>query len=496
MKKKFFIAVFALLPSLLFFSPWKSYHGAFAEESKGNLDVCLENDPNNYAFSQIKDDFYATPQESYYENYAPHYIINNRDSIPNNTNIVKNVFLTGTVSYQCFDPNNFGQITSTPQVNYYEEIGQTNNNRGVVQNPKNWDYIATARIVMTFYNVHNNKTGGYDALSFIGTAFLEGPYLAVTAAHCTYGDVTVTTYKNIGNQTISDTTYEDNSFNPRFADKIEFYFGLNGSNEISEYYQYYAKADVAYIELDYALTCEMKRDWAAIELDRNMGSLIGGWYGKISNITTAGYSVTSYGYPGNSPIPDKMYEYSGIIIDNPDNVGFKIDYSIAAVGGQSGSPIFWENENGDKYVCGILSAINANGIQSGGPYFTNFIFNFLNQYFTSNYNGYSYPNLHFNTVQNNAGNYKIRIINDTSWIRFVEYNSKMCFYNDGINWQNLLNKVTITINPYSSVLVTISKNWFADAIVASYTYAGKRVITCANNVQNSQPSEHYNLINS
>ena len=52
---------------------------------------------------------------------------------------------------------------------------------------------------------------------FIGTGFLEGPDLLVTAGHCLYGDVT-----NSGD-------YEDHINNPRFADEIYYYPARNGN---------------------------------------------------------------------------------------------------------------------------------------------------------------------------------------------------------------------------------------------------------------------------
>lgn len=482
--KNIFLCLTSLIgASLCAFSLCNKFNAkpVYADINEGNgQEAYIVDDDNDENYSSfLGDEYKIFKQQSYYEQYEPHFLYNQRDTIPTNTNIVKNIHSGNNsgVYYESFDPSHFSQVTATPGNNSNNQETQIAVNRGQVLNPKDSEHCPTARMIAIFYNVYNSPTDGPYTVWGYGTAFLEGPYLAVTSGHCVYGDVS-----------------DDNIDNPRFADEIKFYFGLNGSSEISDNYSHFAKAQTSFIELDYALTRSHLRDWAAVELDRRVGDDIG-WYGKISNLTTVGATVTSYGYPGNANPSDTMFEYSGVIVDNPSGAGFKIDYSIISASGQSGSPIFWENENGVKFVCGVLSASNAANTQSGGPYFTTFIFNFLNRYFTYQSGSYSYPNLHFNTTQNNTGNYKIRITNDSSWIRSVQYNSKMCFYNDGINWQNLSDKVTITINPYSSVIVTIYKNWFADAIVASYVYQGKRCITCANNVQNSQPSEHYNLIN-
>ncbi len=482
-KKTIFLCLTSLISAFLYiFSIHNSSNAetVYADNKDNNQEAFNVNDIGDESYSSfLGDEYKIYKQKSHYEQYEPHYLYNGRDTIPANTNIVKNVHVgSGSGLYfESFDPSHFSQVTSSSGSNMGNQETQVVTNRGQVLNPKDSEHYPTARMIAFFYNVYDSSSNVPYTVVGTSTAFLEGPNLAVTSGHCLYGDVS-----------------NDGADNPRFADEIKFYFGLNGSSEISDNYLRFAKAQASYIELDYALTRSHLRDWAAVELDRRVGDDIG-WYGKISNLTTVGATVTSYGYPWNANPSDTMFEYSGVIVDNPSGVGFKIDYSILSVEGQSGSPVFWENENGVKFVCGVLSAGNAANTQSGGPYFTTFIYNFLDRYFTSQSGNYSYSNLHFNTTQNNTGNYKIKITNDSSWIRSVQYNSKMCFYNDGINWQNLSDKVTITINPYSSVIVTIYKNWFADAIVASYVYQGKRCITCANNVQNSQPSEHYNLIN-
>ena len=162
-----------------------------AEGNEKLVDDSAENSQSGKGFHQIQDDYYATPQESYYEEYEPHYIVGNRDSIPSNTNIVRKVFSSGSISYQCFDPNNFGQVMSTPQINYNEEQQQANHNRGVVQNPKNWDYIATARIVIPSYNewgVDSTESNYYNKPWESLASFIGGDKMnKVSAADVTAG---------------------------------------------------------------------------------------------------------------------------------------------------------------------------------------------------------------------------------------------------------------------------------------------------------------------
>lgn len=93
-------------------------------------------------------------------------------------------------------------------------------------------------MVMTYNNVLNKKTGKKVTLTYKGTDFLVGPNIVLSAGHCVYTDV-------------SKTNDLDNGiFDPWFPDKIEFYFGADGSKDVDKgsSYEWYAKANVAYIQ--------------------------------------------------------------------------------------------------------------------------------------------------------------------------------------------------------------------------------------------------------
>lgn len=199
-------------------------------------------------------------------------------------------------------------------------------NRTKVNDPKSSLYLPTAFILITYNNVYNQKTKSYDTRKFIGSAFLEGWNLAVTAGHCVYGDVT-----NSGD-------YEDNTDNPRFASKIEFFFGAESYAGIQKgsAYQYYAVAEEVSIESAYYIEPKFPQDWAAVKLDRNIGNKTG-WYGKIGNWYQDNASIYTCGYPGDKP-EGTMWEVSGKLVKKESD--FLYNFDLDVMGGQSGSPLF------------------------------------------------------------------------------------------------------------------------------------------------------------
>ncbi len=85
------------------------------------------------------------------------------------------------------------------------------------------------------------------------------------AGHCVYTDVSKTNDLDNG---ISD---------PWFPDKIEFYFGADGSEDVDKgsLYELYVKANVAYIQRKYYESTSFDYDWSVIQLDRNIGYELG-----------------------------------------------------------------------------------------------------------------------------------------------------------------------------------------------------------------------------
>lgn len=350
-------------------------------------------------------------------------------------------------------------------------------NRTKVNDPKSSLYLPTAFILITYNNVYNQKTKSYDTRKFIGSAFLEGWNLAVTAGHCVYGDVT------------DSGDYEDNTDNPRFASKIEFFFGAESYADIQKgsAYQYYAVAEEVSIESAYYIEPKFPQDWAAVKLDRNIGNKTW-WYGKIENWYQDNASIYTCGYPGDKP-EGTMWEVSGKLVKKESD--FLYNFDLDVMGGQSGSPLFKGSNNKSGYVCGI--ATFGSPEHNGGTIFSDLVYSFLNSFVTSDTSrDYAYEYLSLSSLGNSEHTWSIRVTNNTSKIIRCHYNKKMCFNNDAAAW-NLSNVDDIIIRPYGYQDIQISENWFATSVAVCYEYMNKKVITYADNLSNNGLREYHNL---
>lgn len=263
-------------------------------------------------------------------------------------------------------------VNNNLQISILTDTTDPNDNREIVSNPKVSPYLATGRTVSKYYNVKNNINGYYYTILSFGTGFLEGPNIMATAAHCTYGDVTV-------------GDYDDEKNNPRFPDIMEFYPGISGKDEAQTSYKFYCKAKTINITTSYFINRDADNDWAAVELDRNIGYSTG-WNGKISNWYSTSAKVYTYGYPGDKN--DTMWYAEGKI-KSKDNA-HRYTTNVYGVSGQSGSAYFMTNSKNETYVWGILthnySYDNWNTISgTSGVYINNFIFHYLNS-FVANHN--------------------------------------------------------------------------------------------------------------
>ena len=413
-------------------------------------------------------------------------------SSPNaNVNFVNYDMTSKSVSYETFDENNYWKRNSNVSNKVSSKITSENNvalateeissdKRTEITNPKRWPYLGTAKMIMTYYNLRDNETGNLCTVTYAGTAFLEAPNLAVTAAHCCYLDAT----------NVSEV--DDSLDNPRFPDKIEFYFGCDKESNINQgsSYNHYAKAKKISIEYSYYNSSNSQHDWAAIVLDRSIGNDFG-WYGKISNWYEYNHDIYSWGYPGDKP-EGTIWETKGHLLGSDE---FEYTYDLQTYGGQSGSPIFMENSSGDTYVCGIHTWHKNDDSASGGTRINSLIFGYLNSFVETAETGYTFQPLKLSVKGKSWNNWLINITNTSSHIRSVSYNTKMCNFSDARDWANLNDIETITINPYSTVTVNVAENWFATTIAVSYIYQLQRVITYADHLNiNGTLEEHTNTI--
>lgn len=219
---------------------------------------------------------------------------------------------------------------------------------------------------------------------------------------------------------------------------------------------------------------------AAVVLDRDIGYSTG-WYGKISNWYSVGYSIYSWGYPADKN-KGTLWKTTGKLISSTT---FKYRYDMDTYGGQSGSPIFMETSNGDVYVCGIHTSGNSTKGYNSGIRLNSLVYGYLNSFVESNNDSYNYDPLELGVSGKSGSKWSISITNNSSHIRTVSFNQKMCNFFDAKNWTNLSDVSSFTISPYKSTMVNISTNWFATSIAACYYYNNKQVITYANELNSS-----------
>lgn len=297
-----------------------------------------------------------------YENF-------NMDSYKNRNSSLSTV--DTTFGYSNANLNNFDYSDIEKSESYMPEdiqfaISPTSiigsDERTQILQTRDWPYRGIVKMYMTFNNVLNQRNGKYYNLLAVGTGFMEGPNLMVTAGHCGYSDVT------------NDGDFDDGISNPRFPDKIEVYAGLNGSSERSSSYIYYAEVSIINIQKQYFETTSTNYDWCAMQLDRDLGVQTG-YYGKISNWYKSDASVYSYGYPGDKPAT--MWETYGNFTGKTD---YKYKYNFDTVGGQSGSPVFMTADDGSVYVCGIHTSGGTS--ENYATRINSFIFHYLNSFVT------------------------------------------------------------------------------------------------------------------
>lgn len=330
-----------------------------------------------------------------------------------------------------------------------------------------------ALMVMTYNNVLNKKTGKKVTLTYKGTAFLVGPNIVLSAGHCVCTDVS------------KKNDLDNGIFDPCFPDKIEFYFGADGSKDVDKgsSYEWYAKANVAYIQRKYYESTSFDYDWSAIQLDRNIGYELG-WNGRIANFYKEGATIESYGYPGDKP--KTMWSSIGTMKNKTE---YKYITDLDSYKGQSGSPYFVSTSLANHFVCGI----HTSGYEdyNAGTIINDFIFSFLNTLFDS-----SLPDnyLGLRITKKDGLTWSLKVTNPLNQNLTVEYNSKMCFYEDAEEWKNLKDIKTIKLNKGSSCVIEIGSNWFATSVAVSYKINSIRYISYADNLNKDSKTMnlHYN----
>lgn len=414
--------------------------------------------------------FYKSIQQDEFIQTIDEKTTSERSAISPNTNFVNYDLSNQKLSFEFFDETEYAKRDSIPgntnaiSTSSISPSSITDRPLEQVVNAHQSPYLPTAKILMTYRNVYNYRNHRYYTHQYVGTAFLEGPNLAVSAGHCMYDDVT------------DSGDFQDNRFNPCFPDKVEFFFGCSNQNDFDSGsdYIYYAQGKTISLEYDYYLNTSWSHDWSAIVLDRNIGTQIG-WYGKISNYRTNGSSIYSWGYPTNQNV-GTLWKTEGTIHSSTE---YKLYYDLSTYGGQSGSPIFVDYSDGNTYVCGIhTNSFKSSDFQyNSGTMFNSLIFSYLNSFFIGGTSS-GMPEYYLDLATDDKSNAKkMQITNNTSHYRLVEYNTKLCMPDDARQWKNLKDIETISLKPYESKVVSISNNWFASAVAVSFCTEKYRYIT-------------------
>lgn len=350
----------------------------------------------------------------------------------------------------------------------------------IVQNAKISPYIKTAFLEAEYDDVPIADSHLTTEWCTWGTAFLVGPNLVLTAGHNVYRDVTTT------------GDVRDDEVNPRFPDKIKFYFGISNESEISESYPYYAEAEAINIEYSYYIEPNFDHDWALVELDRDIGDEIG-WNALVSNWYSETATVLTYGYPFDKDRAT-MWAERGTFSDMTEWRYYSDN--IDSYSGQSGSP-YQISVHGVPVVCGIhtFEYPSADPPVNGGTRITDFILSYVHSYsYPSGIGNYHYDYLELSVAGKSGSTWLIEITNTSPMGIEVEYNTKMCYWDDARNWTGLNDVAKINLKPYETKKVNISENWFATSIACSYIDNGHRVITCANNLSVAGLTSLTNLI--
>ncbi|MCR5332402.1 MAG: trypsin-like peptidase domain-containing protein [Bacilli bacterium] len=302
--------------------------------------------------------------------------IQNRGFNYSDANIVRHYLNSGENEYECFNPNYYLQKSSSINNtrDYHSHNSEDsfdylnnkivdrhligNDDRVIITNPSQQPYLPTAKIVSIFSSESGNIT-----VPMRGTGFMIGPNLLATAAHCVYDDYTVDEFDN-------------NIYDPEFATTVRIFCGISSNDVQNENYQYYAEATVINIQKSYHIGCWDDYDWAILELDRNLGNYTG-WYNITPNWYSYGEDLYSYGYP--SDLGDRnMCMAPGQMLGHST---YRYQYSIDTYGGQSGAPVFMEDNQGAPHVIAIHTM--GETIYNSGTIINTFIYEYIQSFFTS-----------------------------------------------------------------------------------------------------------------
>lgn len=243
--------------------------------------------------------------------------------------------------------------------NLSRAVTDTTTERTKVENTSQFPYRTIGCLRTTFLEIPYEN--GELNLGGIGTAFVQGPNIMVTAAHCIWSDVT-------------SGRYNDGVSNPRFPNEVYVEPATYKDSDKTQIYPYgQINVTRVYFPREYYETLSSNFDWAICVLEEDLGYQTG-WLGRTANYTLTDHDATVVGYPGE--LQGDMYTADGKILSTST---YRYEHNIETSSGQSGSPIIIVS-SGNTYICGIHTTgadPEYNVMYNGGTRFNSYIFDFL-----------------------------------------------------------------------------------------------------------------------
>ena len=329
----------------------RAFPGKPTAPSSSNI-VNYNLDTGSYTFEIFNENYYSkrgktttNRSASFYEVPMENQIVKSL-SLDENDDILSNTTLVAP-GYNSFINIQDNELVSDSKNSVSPRIIGSDDRYRII-NPRTYPYFLSGGVVGLF------NDGTYAE----GTGFLEGPNLLVTAGHCVYDD-------SVG-----------------FAEEVYYFPGLNGLAGLD--YDLLTRGVAISIDKSYYndSTENYNYDWAAVELETDIGYVTGGWHGKWGNWYVNNTDVRSHGYPTSKD--GQMWETAGKVTGKTGTV-YKTTLDIE--NGQSGSAMLvWDSQHQHELVAGIVThEVSTNNMPTyaGVTQFTSFIFHYLNSFVTS-----------------------------------------------------------------------------------------------------------------
>lgn len=222
------------------------------------------------------------------------------------------------------------------------EDADPDDDRQIVSNPTLSPYYAIVQLKMEFSNGE----------TFVGTGFMISEDTLLTAAHCLYSE--------------NEKTLRTN--------RVTVYAGRNGSS-----YTTTTTAATMYTDTQYTeYGDDYEYDYAILTLNSSIGQTTG-WLGLYASPLTGFYtgrSILTAGYPTDKTgtLANTMWRSAGTI---QSVESLKFAHTADTMGGQSGSPIYYNNTSNGYVALGIHVGAYENGTINYGKRITVTLFDWL-----------------------------------------------------------------------------------------------------------------------